>query len=45
MKKEKDEYGQLTKICPHVKHTVVHVGSIPCQNCINNLSKVTTNEA
>ena len=45
MKKEKDEYGQLTKICPHVKHTVVRVGSIACQNCINNLSKVTTNEA
>ena len=42
MIKEKDVYGQLTKTCPYVK-TNISVGSIACQDCINNLTKVKTN--
>ena len=42
MKKEKDEQGYLTKRCQYVKDNI-SVGSIACQDCINNLTKVKTN--
>ena len=41
MKKEKDEWGQLTERCPYIRDNVM-AGSLACRECINNLTKVKT---
>ena len=43
MRKEKDEFDQLSKTCHYIKDIVIQVGSCGCKNCKYHLQTYNSN--